>query len=211
MKYPRYDVYEAMYKRYFKKGVDYLVNEADLKTSDKVLDLCGGNGRLTLELKRKVDDVTYVDQEKDMTPSYLIDAGIKVINQRVEDFVHNIHEKYDKVFCEQAVNYWLKNIDVLELAKILNKNGLFIFNTFAHKPSNKPMIKEYIIDEISYLEISYLVDNKVQHVQIREGYKPHFTEFDWISEEEFKRLLSPYFDVKVILNAKSALYVARRL
>lgn len=211
MKYPRYDVYEAMYRRYFKKGVDYLVNEADLKKGDKVLDLCGGNGRLTLVLKSKVDDVTYVDQEKDMIPEYLKRAGIKVINQRVEDFVYEAQEKYDKVFCEQAVNYWLKSIDMEEFAKILKKDGLFIFNTFASKPSNKPMIKEYEIDDANYLEISYLVGEKVEHVQIREGYEPHFTEFDWISDEEFKKILGPYFDVKVILNGKSALYVARRL
>lgn len=211
MKYPRYDVYENMYKRYFKKGVDYLVQEADLKEYDKVLDLCGGNGRLTLELKSKVDDVTYVDQERDMIPDYLKDLEIKVINKSVEDFVREEKEKYDKVFCEQAVNYWLKSIDIKEFAKIFNKNGLFIFNTFASKPSNKPMIKEYEIDDVNYLEISYLVGDKVEHVQIREGYEPHFTEFDWISEEEFKHILSPYFDVSVILNGKSALYVARRL
>lgn len=210
MKYPRYDVYENMYNRYFKKGVDYLIEEAHLKRSDKVLDLCGGNGRLTRALKEMVADVTYVDQEKDMIPDDLEKLGIKVINRSVEEYVNETIDKYDKVFCEQAVNYWLKDIDIKSFAKIFKRNGLFIFNTFANKPSKKPMIKEYVIDDISYLEVSYLVNDMVEHVQIREGYEPHFTEFAWISEDEFRQILSPYFDVSIRENGKSSLYVARR-
>ncbi len=211
MKYPRYDVYEKMYKRYFNKGVDYLVKEAELQPTDKVLDLCGGNGRLTKSLKSLVDDVTYVDQEQDMIPDELQELGIKVINKSVQDFIDNNDCKYDKVFCEQAVNYWLLATDIKKFSEIFNKNGLFIFNTFANKPANKPMIKEYVIEDINYLEISYLVDKKVHHVQIREGFEPHFTTFDWISEDEFRNILLPYFDVKVIKQNKSVLYVARRL
>lgn len=210
MKYPRYDVYENMYKRYFKKGVDYLTREADLKVTDKVLDLCGGNGRLTKMLKTLASDVTYVDQESDMIPDDLEDLGIKVINKSVQDFIEDNKEQYDKVFCEQAVNYWLKHIDMSVFSKIFKKDGLFIFNTFANKPSNKPMIKEYVIDDINYLEVSYLVDKKVEHVQIREGYEPHFTVFDWISEDEFMNLLSPYFEVKKKSDGRSVLYIARR-
>lgn len=211
VKYPRFDVYEKIYKRYFSKGVDYLVNEGNISHEDKVLDLCGGNGRLTRKLTTLTDDVTYVDQEKDMIPNDLKDLGVNVINMSVQEFINNNNKiKFNKVFCEQAVNYWLLHIDVEKFSKIVTKNGLFIFNTFSSKPSEKPMVKEYLIDNISYLEISYLVDKQVYHVQIREGFEPHFTVFDWISEDEYKRLLSPYFDIKVIDNGKSALYICRR-
>lgn len=210
MKYPRYDIYEELYKRYFKKGVNYLIEQGNLNEKDKVLDLCGGNGRLTRELKRKCFDVTYLDQEKDMIPEDLELSGIKVINKSVQEFLKSNHEKYDKVFCEQAVNYWLLHIDIDMFSKIINKDGLLIFNTFSKQPESIPMIKEYIIDEIHYLEISYLVGNSINHVQIREGYEPHFTTFDWISEEEYKEILSPYFDIKIIDDGKSALYICRR-
>ena len=72
------------------------------------------------------------------------------------------------------------------------------------------MIKEYVLDNISYLEISYLVDNKVCHIQIREGYEPHFTVFDWISKEQYIELLSPYFDIEIKDDGKSSLYKCKR-
>ena len=35
MKYPKYTDYEKMYKRYFDKGVEYLIDKADLKKKIK--------------------------------------------------------------------------------------------------------------------------------------------------------------------------------
>lgn len=210
MKYPKYTDYEKMYKRYFDKGVSYLIEKANLKKEDKVLDICGGNGRLTKELIKKCESVSYLDKEYDMIPDELEKLGVKVYNEDIESFVNHSEEKYDKVFCEQAINYWLLNIDIEKFSDIFEINGLFIFNTFSNKPTIKPMIKQYEIDEINYLEISYLVNNKVEHIQIREGYGPHFTEFDWISKEQYIELLSPYFDLELIDNGKSSLYVCKR-
>lgn len=210
MKYPKYTDYENMYKRYFEKGVSYLIEKADLNFSDKALDICGGNGRLTKELKKKCNNVSYLDKEADMIPSELKELGINVYNEDVESFVNHSKEKYTKVFCEQAVNYWLLNINIEKFSNIFEKDGLFIFNTFSNKPSVKPMIKEYEIENINYLEISYLVNNKVEHIQIREGYEPHFTKFDWISKEQYIQLLSPYFDLELIDDGKSAIYICKR-
>ena len=72
------------------------------------------------------------------------------------------------------------------------------------------MVKEYAIDGMSYLEISYLINNKVYHVQVCEGYEPHFTVFDWISKEQYVRLLSPYFELEIKDDGKSSLYICKR-
>ena len=210
MKYPHYSIYENLYKRFFNKGVQYLIDEGNIQVDDKILDICGGNGRLTKELKKFCQDVTYLDQEKDMIPEDLESLGIKVYNNTIESFVETINEKYTKVFCEQAINYWLLSIDVEKFSRIFKKDGLFIFNTFSNKPSIKPMIKEYEIEHKKYLEISYLVNEKVYHIQVCEGYEPHFTIFDWISEETYLKLLSPYFDIKIKDNGKSAVYICKR-
>lgn len=210
MKYPKYTDYEKMYKRYLDKGVSYLIEKADLKKEDNILDICGGNGRLTKELRKKCENVSYLDKESDMIPDDLEELGVKVYNEDIESFVNHSEEKYNTVFCEQAINYWLLNIDIEKFSNIFVPNGLFIFNTFSNKPTTNPIIKKYGIDGINYLEISYLVGNKVEHIQIREGYKPHFTEFDWISKEQYVKLLSPYFDLELIDNGKSSLYVCKR-
>ena len=210
MKYPKYTDYEKMYKRYFDKGVGYLIDKADLKRDDKVLDICGGNGRLTRELLKKCNDVSYLDREADMIPEDLEKLGVRVYNEDVETFVNHSQEKYNKVFCEQAINYWLLNINIENFSNIFLPNGLFIFNTFSNMPTKTPMIKQYTIDGINHLEISYLVNNKVEHIQIREGYPPHLTEFDWISQEQYRELLSKYFDIELFDNGKSSLYKCKR-
>lgn len=210
MKYPKYYIYKKLYRRYFLKGVDYFIKEANLTSEDKILDICGGNGRLTKELIKFSNNVSYLDKEKDMIPQDLESLGIKVYNDSIEKFVENTKQKYTKVFCEQAINYWLLNINIQKFSKLFEKDGLFIFNTFSNKPSNKPLIKEYTLDNKSFLEISYLINNKVQHIQVCEGYEPHFTVFDWISEEQYKKLLSPYFDIEIKNDSKSSLYICKR-
>lgn len=210
MKYPKYYIYENLYKRYFLKGVDYFIKEACLTSKDRILDICGGNGRLAKELIKFSDDVSYLDKENDMIPSDLENLGVKVYNDSIENFVNNTNKKYTKVFCEQAINYWLLNINIEKFSDIFEKDGLFIFNTFSNKPSNKPIIKKYELDNISYLEISYLINNKVNHIQVCEGYEPHFTVFDWISKEQYLKLLSPYFHIEIKDDGKSSLYICKR-
>ena len=88
MKYPKYYIYENLYKRYFLKGVDYFIKEANLTANDKILDICGGNGRLTRKLIKVSNNVSYLDKEKDMIPSDLKNLGIKVYNDSIEIFVN---------------------------------------------------------------------------------------------------------------------------
>lgn len=210
MKYPKYNVYEEIYKRFFKRSVNELIDLAKIEKENKVLDICGGNGRLSKELLKYTNNVSYLDQEKDMIPEELSELGIKVYNMPIQNFVQNIPEQYDRVFCQQAINYWLLNIDMEKFSKILKEDGVFVFNTFSNKPTKEPMIKSYQIDGEKYLEISYLIENKVYHIQIRQGYEPHFTVFDWIDEETYHKLLSSYFEIENINDGKTTIYVCRR-
>ena len=210
MKYPHYEIYENLYKRYFLKGVDYLINPAQIKQDDIVLDICGGNGRLTKQILQTCKNVSYLDKEKQMIPTELQKLGVTIYNQSIEDFVKTTNKKFTKVFCEQAINYWLLNIDIKKFSDIFESGGLFVFNTFLNQPTTKPMIKEYSLDNLNYLEISYLIKNKVHHIQICEGCKPHFTTFDWIPQKTYVELLSPYFDIQIQNNLKSSLYICKR-
>ena len=210
MKYPSYKEYESVYKRYFLKGVNYLIDLVDIKKEDKVLDLCGGNGRLTKEIMKYSDYVSYLDKEKDMIPDWLIESKITVYNDDINEFIKYHNKRYDKVFCMQAVNYFLDDIDIEKFASLFNEGGEFIFNTFKNKPSSKPMYKEYVLDNESYLEVSYLVNDEVYHLQIKEGHLPHFTRFKYISKERFIEILSLYFDIKIYEDDKTSIYVCKR-
>lgn len=209
-KYPFYYIYEELYKRYFKRSVKDLIDLGNVKKTDKVLDLCGGNGRLTKELIKLSSDVSYLDGEKDMIPKEIYESHIKIYNMKIQDFIKINNYKFDKVFCQQAINYWLLNIDIKSFCNLFNKGGLFIFNTFANKPNEKPVIKEYEIDGKSFIEISYLINNKVNHIQIKEGLEPHYTMFDYISEDKFNELLSPYFKIEIIKDNNTLIYKCER-
>ena len=209
-KYPKHEVYEELYKRFFKRKEQELIDLVDIQNGDKVLDVCGGNARLSRALLRYTTKVSYLDQEKDMTPIDLEQLGITVYHSSIQDFVKKNEKKYQYVFCQQAINYWLLSIDIEKFSKLLVKNGVFLFNTFKNKPDTAPMIKEYEIEGKHYLEISYLVNDKVYHIQMCEGLPPHFTVFDWISEDQYQQLLSPYFEVEKITDQKTLIYKCRR-
>lgn len=210
MKYPVYTEYESVYKRYFLKGTDYIINKVDINKNDKVLDLCGGNGRLTRELIKYSDDVSYLDKEQDMIPSWVSDKGIRVYNEDIKEFIKHNDIKFDKVFCMQGVNYYLDDIDMELFVRIFNEGGVFVFNTFNNKPSITPYVKEYSLDNESYVEISYLVNDEVYHVQIKENHLPHFTRFKYISRDRYFTLLSKCFDIEVYEDKGSSVYVCIR-
>lgn len=210
MRYPHYKEYESVYKRYFLKGVEYIINKVQINKNDRVLDVCGGNGRLTKELVKYSDYVSYLDRESDMIPESLKDLGVTIYNEDINEFIKHNNVKFDKVFCMQAVNYYLLNIDMKLFANLFNRGGVFIFNTFNNKPSNIPSVKEYVIGDESYVEVSYLVNDEVYHVQIKENHLPHFTKFKYISRENYIEILSEYFDFEVYEEGKSSVYVCIR-
>lgn len=210
MNFPNYILYEKLYARFFKRGIKEYLDFANVLPCHNVLDLCGGNGRLTFELLKKSEHVSYLDQEKDMIPDTLQSSGATVYNMSVNDFLNHTEKKFDRVFCIQAINYWLLDAEVLKLANIFNKGGVFIFNTFNTPPPTLPSIKNYVLDGINYTEISYLENDNVQHIQIREGFAPHVSTFKYISRELFVQKLQPFFDIKIITDNKTDIYVCTK-
>ncbi|MDF2881278.1 MAG: hypothetical protein K0R54_1835 [Clostridiaceae bacterium] len=214
MRYPKYTEYEKLYQRYFNRSSKVLVDLAKIQKGDSVLDLCGGNGRLTFEAHNQGGIVFYVDQEIEMTPiEELKKRHISFFNLSVEEFVNQFHNRmrFNAIFCQQAVTYWFLSTSIAKFSELLIPNGVFIFNTFSKKPTKEPIIKEYEIDGVKFIETSYLKEGDiVHHIQEREGYEKHETEFAWISEETFLEKLSPYFKVDIIKDNNTAIYVCRK-
>lgn len=210
-RYPSADIYRKLYRRFYEGRSTQDLLELGYPVRDTaVLDLCGGDGRLSIKaLQYRAKSVVLVDQEKDMTLG--THPQIKVIISSVEEFLRiwQFGERdtyFDRVFCQQAVNYWLDESYASIINKLLTRDGVFVFNTFHNKPSEKPTAKAYEIDGLNFVEVSWLVDDIVHHVQVREGMKSHTTEFRWLSPEYLMEMLSRYFNVEVKKDGNSSLY-----
>ncbi len=219
MRYPDYKIYNKLYAKYINsanlsKMMDYAGKNYKKK---KFLDLCCGDGEATKEaINRGANYCCLVDQERNMVPKKLQRATKKRIY--FDDPINNAlwyltlndsqyESIFDIAFCRQAINYWLNLENTKLLSQIMSQNGIFIFNTFNTCPAKKPVVKEYKIKNISFVEISYLADDDIiHHVQIRENYPPHITEFKWMSREYFHKCLNKYFNYKIITKNKTDIY-----
>jgi ubiquinone/menaquinone biosynthesis C-methylase UbiE len=193
--YPDYETYNKLYGRYLVKSLDRFFTKMDPK-GKHILDLCAGGGHLTqYALDHGAEYVRMVDKSFHMcNPTLHKHPRVTIATNSVEGVVHTFDdEPFDMVLCRQGINYWLKQTDPEKLAKLVKRDGMFVFNTFGNKPPEEPKTREYYHGGIKYKEVSFLFDNKVHHVQTATDMEPHFTVFDWISPDEYRARLSPYF------------------
>lgn len=217
-RYPDHKTYEALYAKYLERGVDEIVGALPKIAGASVLDLCGGNGRLSRALlERDAAVVRLVDREQSMAPRDLVlgELGRFVfICEDVPDYLEmmsvNALESHDYAVCQQAINYWLTSITAKHVAGVLKTGGMFVFNTFNEKPSETPRVKQYVHEGHSFVEIAWCIGNIVHHVQVRDGMTPHYTMFYWIPSEQYRKILEPYFVVEEKRNGRSSLYVCTK-
>ena len=214
MKYPDYDTYTKLYGRYLTKSVEPFFDGVDLK-GKRVLDLCAGGGQLSqYALDHDCGEVLMVDTAPHMlNPSFNHnDWRVARVSSPVEWFLMDFKDiPYDVVVVRQAINYWFKNVSGEDIARVVKKGGVFTFNTFGNKPSETPNVREYFHQGIAYKEISYLVGDMVHHVQVAAGFAPHMTSFHWISPDEFRQKLSPYFIIREVVDGPSSMWYCTKL
>jgi SAM-dependent methyltransferase len=184
----------------------------------RVLDLCGGNGRLSMAARQMGAETAMVEADPQMCDALALEKwGIALWFHKVEEFLPHRdrsicywHFRFDAAFCQQAVNYWLTPETAEGVARLLNPNGVFVFNTFNTLPSTVPTFRERDVGDHYEYEALHSVRGIVHHVQLREGYAPHVTSFRWIPPDEFDRILAPHFDVKRRTDGRTDIYVCRK-
>lgn len=212
-KYPDGKTYRKLYQRFYngRMAGELLELVSGGVRGKAVLDLCGGDGRLSLEAVRLgAERVFLVDREKTMISREAgrcprIGIRIGSVEYWLENF-SGLGLRFDCVACQQAVNYWLNGETARLVAEILKKGGTFVFNTFNRKTPRKPLVKEYRIGKDNFAEISWLAGKVVHHVQVREGMAPHVTSFYWLSPKRLEAILRPYFKVTVRKQGRTSLY-----
>lgn len=211
--YPSKEVYYDLYKRFQSRDPYELVNYYQSPLDQKsILDVCAGNGRLSQSIvdKGHKSFIYLLDKEITMLPEIENSGFAGIYSMDVYNFIEEYYkdEKFDVIFCQQAINYWLKHVDIEKFSKMFKQKGQFIFNTFNKKPGtfSSPTIKEYEIGNDKFLEISYIENKRVYHIQIMNNQKPHLTSFDWLSDKKINKLLSPYFDIKKYVDGTTSIY-----
>lgn len=210
--YPSYDVYRDLYRRYYDgRDVGELLDLLQPLAGTLLLDLCGGEGRLTLEaLDRGAERVILVDREASMIAPEV--SANPQVRARVETVIHALRmmrrrgATVNRIACRQAVTYWLDKTTASLLADVLSAQGVFAFNTFNQEPPTKPRVLQYDLDDHSFTEVSWLVGDIVHHLQVRDGMEPHHTSFRWLPRAELHLLLEPYFLVTENVRGKTSLY-----
>jgi SAM-dependent methyltransferase len=218
--YPDGQLYETLYAKYIhKRDVGELIDDARMDLHGKrVLDLCCGTGRLTKECVARGATVTSVDASAGMTNglrTWMRDnaptSSLSVCS--VEECVGaSLLDKvlFDVVFCRQAVNYWMYDDLMGDFAEIIAPGGKFVFNTFTNEPSQIPVVKEYDYDGSRFVEVGWRESDIVRHVQIRQGFPPHVTDFRWIPPAKFLQMLTPHFDVCVTVKDRTSIYICTK-
>jgi SAM-dependent methyltransferase len=225
MRYPDYKTYCTLYARYLDQiKAKRLLELAGSLKGKRVLDLCGGGGEITKAASKKASLVAYVEQEIDMLSPELRELAdppaTRIWSGNIQFFISPVElflgmppgefmeeELFDVALCSQAVNYWLNEATIKELAVLIKPKGLFVFNTFAWPPPEKPLVKQYTIDGRDYVEVTWRMDDIVHHVQVASGMAPHTTTFKWIAADSFRKILSPFFDVEFLHPTDRTLHI----
>lgn len=129
--------YLEEHKEYFslkqlKKDTDFLIKALKLKKGDKILDIACGNGRHTIELKKRGYNADGLDFS-----NYLIKVAKKHAKQEnleINFFIQDIHKlnlkkKYNKIFLFFSDLRMIEPDETLKnIIKILEKNGMFLLD-----------------------------------------------------------------------------------
>lgn len=204
------DKYDRLYARWLEKPGS-LLDVAGYQPGERLLDLCGGSGAVSLEAIRRGADPSTV---------MLVDLNPRCPDTRIEQVTGNAdnigpdvfggrqpecHHSFDLIVIRQAAAYlhWHTYM-ILWLVCLLKRKGRLVFNTFI-KP--KWSLKTYKYNGRRYFEASGYIGRTVWHIQASPGIGFDITRFKWWDEQELRRRLETVFNVVVLQEGKSLRWI----
>lgn len=132
-----YNKYCKLKGNYYTQSANVLLKFAKLKPNSRIVDLACGTGALTRQIliKKPRAQIFAIDLSKDMAHYYRKNFLNKIKNKKIEVVCGNAEKinkytkgPYDTIFISSALwDLELNNV-FKNLAKVLKKNGLIIFN-----------------------------------------------------------------------------------
>lgn len=199
--------YDVLYARWLTGGTD-LLEFAEFREGESVLDLCGGTGVVATEaLRRGASRAAVIDINPRCKDTRVLQIKCDVNSGALRQ----IGIKFDVVVCRQAIGY--VDIDRIDDVKFLvNEQGRFVFNSFV-KPRAKA--STYSLDGRRYFEASVPYNGSVLHLQsmISIPFRFDISKFRHHDKEDVVAVLGRGFDsvttvMRTVRNPRTMLYRA---
>jgi SAM-dependent methyltransferase len=197
--------YDTLYARWLRKPGD-LLDFAEYKPGERLLDLCGGTGAVAREaIRRGALRVALVD----LNPRCREDRvqQIRGDARHLTDFWEPGTVEFDLVVCRQAVGY----LDIMpvfqQVRQVLRIGGRFAFNTFRAPP--RWAFKRYEHEGQRFAEVAARIGSRIVHVQYGRGMGADMTTFRWHKDEALVKALW-WGDVATRLDERSGHYLCTR-
>lgn len=190
--------YERLYSRWLENPGSLLDLASYDPKKDRLVDLCGGTGAVSLEAVRR--GAVYAPTLIDLNPRCK-DARVKQVSgdvQNVEAYVNL--KKTDVCVIRQSLGY-LDLDKVFELVrKALKPGGRLAFNAFS-KPRWK--VSTYRHEDRRHFEISAFFGKKVFHIQASPSIGADMSIFGHHSKDEIRKALTGFASCDISDDGKS--------
>lgn len=173
-----------------------------------LLDLCCDGGILAEEARKLyVDKIIHVEEKPEMASHLTSDETLDVRCMGITSCLKSLQDKsVEVIFGQWNIGSWLNEETVIDLQRVLASYGSFIFRVQNTKPHETPLPMIYSLNGRKYSKTAWSVGDTVYCTYSVQGYAPCFYEFKWMSSEQYRELLSPYFVVEEFKKADNSLY-----
>lgn len=200
-------LYEELYARWLWHE-DGLLDRAQMKAGDKVLDLCGGTGVISRQaLDLGALEVVLLDLAprafhlKHLYPLFCQRRG------RAEEVATLFPKHYfDIIVCRQAIGYLDPEQVAQGVFQVLRPGGRFVFNTFKRP---RWLAKTYRMGGTRFFEAAGYLGDHVVHLQAGWGLGIDVTKFRW--HRDLKTTMGRYFSVHEETRGNSLYYTCHAL
>ena len=132
--YPSFANYEILYKRFLinRQPRDLFKiaypneKEGSLLEHKHIIDVCSGFGRLTRQaLKDGADLILAIEKDENMIKyENYNNFHVKLKMTSIENYLPL--RLYDAAFCQQAINYWFSERNIIKIYNSLIEKGIFV-------------------------------------------------------------------------------------